>query len=58
MRQPEATSLAGTAAFNKVNVQKYFNLLQSLIKDFEIQGKDIYNLDESACAKYKRFLKI
>ena len=44
MRQPEATSLARAAAFNKVNVQKYFDLLQSLIQDFKIQGKDIYNL--------------
>ena len=40
VRQPEATSLARAAAFNKVkvHVQKYFDLLQSLILDFKIQG--------------------
>ena len=58
VRQPEATSLARAAAFNKVNVQKYFELLQSLIQDFKIQGKDIYNLDESGCATVQKVPKI
>ena len=58
MRQPEATSLARAAAFNKVNVQKYFDLLQSLIQDFEIRGKDIYNLDESGYATVQKVPKI
>ena len=58
MRQPEATSLARAAAFNKVNVQKYLDLLQSLIQDFEIRGKDIYNLDESGCATIQNVPKI
>ena len=58
VRQPEATSLARAAAFNKVNVQKYFDLLQSLIQDFEILGKYIYNLDESGCATVQKVPKI
>ena len=58
MRQPETTSLVRAAAFNKVNLQKYFGLLQSLIQDFEIRGKDIYNLDESGCATVQKVPKI
>jgi hypothetical protein len=48
IRKPEATSLARSTAFNKVNVSKFFSNLEDIHKRFgPIPAKRIWNLDES-----------
>ena len=47
IRQPEATSMARAAAFNKVNVEKFFKLLKTTIEGKNVESTRIYNVDET-----------
>ena len=47
IRKPEATSIARSAAFNKQNVQFFFNELGKAYKETKVNGSKIYNLDDS-----------
>lgn len=47
LRTPEATSIARASAFNKVQIEKYFNTLSALMERFKFPPESIYNMDES-----------
>ena len=47
LRQPEATSLCGATAFNKVQFKKFFDLLRDVMTKHKFSSSRIYNVDES-----------
>lgn len=47
IRTPEATSIARAAGFNKPQVQKFFDVVRSVLEDSNIQPGQIYNIDET-----------
>jgi len=47
IRKPEATSYARATGFNKPAVQKFFELLGSLMSKHHLNGSNIYNCDET-----------
>ena len=47
MRRPKATSMARASTFNKSTVKEFFDLLERLVKENNIGGSNICNLDES-----------
>ncbi|XP_030757703.1 jerky protein homolog-like [Sitophilus oryzae] len=47
IRAPEATSIARAAGFNKPQVQKFFDVVRSVLEKSNIQPDQIYNIDET-----------
>ena len=58
LRQPESTSLARATGFNKVQVNKFFNLLKQIISDSNIAPDKIFNMDETGMSTVQRSQKI
>lgn len=47
LRNPEATSMARAKGFNRIAVEKFFDLLASLIEKYRFTPNNIYNVDET-----------
>ncbi|XP_047135519.2 uncharacterized protein LOC105844307 [Hydra vulgaris] len=47
IRKPEATSIGRMSAFNKYNVNLFYNYLQSLLIKYKFSPNDIWNVDET-----------
>lgn len=47
LRQPEATSMARATGFNKGRVHEFFNILERLVVDNNINATNIFNVDET-----------
>nr|XP_012563279.1 unnamed protein product [Hydra vulgaris] len=47
IRKPEATSIGRMSAFNKYNVNLFYNNLQSLLIKYKFSPNDIWNVDET-----------
>lgn len=47
IRQPEKVSVARAIGFNKVQVTRFFENLERLIKKYSFSGKTIFNMDET-----------
>lgn len=58
LRQPEAVSAARAMAFNRTQIQKFFETLEMTIKTEKIDIHRIYNMDESGLSTVQRPPKI
>lgn len=46
-RKPEPTSIARATAFNRQNVDRFFNLLKDILQRIKVNTMSIWNMDES-----------
>lgn len=58
LRKPEATSSVRTQAFNRPQVQKFFQLYEKLLESVDFRPHRIYNADESGLSTVQKPQKI
>ena len=58
IRQTEPTSLARTTGFNKVQVDRFFQLLRKIISDCNIAPNKIFSMDETGISTVQKSSKI
>ena len=58
IKQPESTSLARATGFNKVQVDRFFQLSRKIISDCNIAPDKIFNMDETGISTVQKSSKI
>ena len=58
LRTPEATSLNRAMAFNPVTTKRFFELLRSLLAEYNFSPNEIYNVDETGARTTHKPAKI
>lgn len=54
LRMPQPTSIARATSFNRSNVELFFQNYTSVLEKHLLQGKDIWNVDESGITTVKK----
>lgn len=57
-RQPEATSLARAAGFNRVRVEQFYTLLENVVDENKLTAQHIFNIDETGFTAVQKPQKI